>query len=95
VYNKFIHRVGKCGATHYTSLRSTTDPRKKKENSDTFVRYLLEIQDLLFNTWRISPETIQEFGHISNFEAMHHSMWLQAKRDLTKELLPMSYYVMT
>jgi len=36
VYNKYIERIGKCGATCYTSLRRTIDPKRKKENSDTF-----------------------------------------------------------
>jgi hypothetical protein len=57
----FLQRIGKCGITWYTSLRSIADPKKKKVKNDTFVLYLSEIQDHLANTWRISPETVQEF----------------------------------
>jgi hypothetical protein len=61
-YSMFLQRVGKCSATRYTSLRSTTDPKVKKVKSDVFVLYLSEIQNHLADTWRISLETIQEFG---------------------------------
>jgi hypothetical protein len=63
----------------------------KKVNNDVFSLYLSEIQNHLANTWRISPETVQEFGQIANFQATHHSMWLQAKRDPAKEWLQLSY----
>jgi len=43
VYTMFLHRLGKCGATRYTSLRSATDPKKKKVNTNTFSLYLLNI----------------------------------------------------
>jgi hypothetical protein len=56
-YNMFLQRIGKCGTTRYTSLRSTTDPKKKKINNDVFTLYLSEIQNHLADTWRISPET--------------------------------------
>jgi hypothetical protein len=74
----------------YTSLRSTTDPKEKKINNDVFMLYLMEIQNRLADTWRISPETVQEFGQIENFQASRHSMWLQEKRDPTKEWLQLS-----
>jgi hypothetical protein len=50
VYNKYIERIGKCGTTRYTSLRRTIDPKRKKENNDTFAWYLSEIQELVVNT---------------------------------------------
>jgi hypothetical protein len=90
-YNMFLQRIGKCGTTRYTSLRSTTDPKEKKINNDVFSLYLSEIHNHLADTWRISPETIQEFGQIENFQASHHNMWVQAKRDPTKEWLQLSY----
>jgi hypothetical protein len=37
---KYIERIGKCGVARYISLRITIDPKKKKENSDTFAWYL-------------------------------------------------------
>jgi hypothetical protein len=76
VYNMFLQILGKCGTTWYTSLRRTIDPKKNKVNNDEFAVYLLEIQDHLANMWRISPETVQEFGHIVNFHAMCLNMWL-------------------
>jgi hypothetical protein len=57
----FLPRTYKCGATRYTSLRSTTDPNEKKFNNDMFAQYLIEIENKLADTWRISPETVQEF----------------------------------
>jgi hypothetical protein len=87
----FLQRTGKCGATCYTSLRSTTDPKEKKINSDVFTLYLTKIQNRLADTWRISPEIVQEFGQIVNFQALRHSMWLHAKRDPEKEWLRLNY----
>jgi hypothetical protein len=92
-YNLFLPRTGKCGATRYTSLRSTVDPKKKKLNSDMFMIYLTEIQNRVAETWRIPIETVQEFGQIANFQASRHSMWLQAKRDPAKEWLQLKYCV--
>jgi hypothetical protein len=39
-YTMFLQRIGKCGVARYTSLRSTTDPKAKKINSDVFTLYL-------------------------------------------------------
>jgi hypothetical protein len=61
-YNVFLQRMGKYGATRYMSLGSTTDPKAKKINNDVFTLYLTEIQNKLADTWRISPETVQDFG---------------------------------
>jgi hypothetical protein len=61
-YSMFLQRIGKCGATRYMSLRSTTNPKVKKIKSDVFALYLLDNQNCLADTWQISPETIQEFG---------------------------------
>jgi hypothetical protein len=47
------------------------------------------------DTWRISLETFQEYGQIMNFRASFHNMWLQAKKDLTKEWLQLKYCVTT
>jgi hypothetical protein len=69
-------------------------PKGKEINNDVFTLYLTEIQNRLADTWRISPEIVQEFGQIENFQASHHSMWLQEKRDPTKEWLQLSYCVM-
>jgi hypothetical protein len=54
----------------------------------------MEIQNKLADTWRISPQTVHEFGQKENFQASLHSMWLQEKRDLTKEWLQLSYCAM-
>jgi hypothetical protein len=61
---------------------------------DIFARYFIEIQDLITDTWCISPEIVQEFGHVSNFRETHHSLWLQEKRYKAKEWLQLNYYVM-
>jgi hypothetical protein len=89
----FLQRTGKCGATCYTSLIRTTDPKEKKINNDIFALYLSEIHNRLADTWRISPEIVQEFGKIANFQASHHNMWVYAKNDLAKEWLQLSYCV--
>jgi hypothetical protein len=57
----------KCGATCYTSLRNTIDPKKKKLKSDIFAIYLIEIQNRVAETWRIPIENVEEFGYIANF----------------------------
>jgi hypothetical protein len=95
VYSKYLERPGKCGTTRYISLRSSADPKRKKTNTDIFVRYFTEIQDLIADTWHISPETVQEFGQVANFRETRHSLWLQEKRDKAKEWLQLNYCVMT
>jgi hypothetical protein len=59
-----------------------------------FTQYLTKIQNRLADTWRISPETVQEFGQIANFQASRHNMWLQAKKDPAKEWLQLKYCMM-
>jgi hypothetical protein len=63
-YTMFLQRTKKCDATCYTSLLSTTDCKEKKTSSDMFTLYLMEIQNRLEYAWRISLETLQEFGQI-------------------------------
>jgi hypothetical protein len=94
VYNKYLERPGKCGATRYISLRSSADPKRKKTKQDIFVRYFTEMQDLIADTWCITPETVQEFGQVANFREMCHSLWMQEKRDKAKEWLQLNYCVM-
>jgi hypothetical protein len=86
--------TGKCGTTRYISLRSSADPKRKKKNTYIFVRYFIEMQDLIADTWRITPETVQEFGQVSNFRETCHSLWMQAKGDKAKEWLQLNYCVM-
>jgi hypothetical protein len=62
VYSMYLERPGKCGAMCYTSLRNNTDPKRKKINMDTFAWYFTEMQELIADTWCITPETVQEFG---------------------------------
>jgi hypothetical protein len=93
-YTMFLPRIGKCGATRYMSLRSTPDPRAKKFNNDMFSQYLTKIQNNLEDTWRITLEAVQEFGQIVNFQVSHHNMWVQAKKDPTKEWLQLKYCMM-
>jgi hypothetical protein len=52
-----------------------------------FVQYLTYIQNILDDTWRISPEIVQEFGQIAKFQASCHNMWLEEKKDPRKEWL--------
>jgi hypothetical protein len=61
---------------HYAAAQT---PRERKTNTDIFVRYFTEMQDLIADTWCITPETVQEFGQVSNFREMCHSLWMQAK----------------
>jgi hypothetical protein len=94
VYNKYIERPGKCGTAKYISLCSNADPKRKKVNTYIFARYFIEMQDLIANTWRITPEIFQEFGQVSNFMETCHSLWMQAKHDKAKEWLQLNYCVM-
>jgi hypothetical protein len=55
-------KTRKCGSTRYISLCSSADPKRKKTNTYIFVRYFTEMQDLIADTWRITPETVQDFG---------------------------------
>jgi hypothetical protein len=64
----------------------------KKINNDMFTILNRDPKQ----TWQIHggfPETVQEFGQIANFQASRHSMWLQEKKDPTKEWLQLKYCV--
>jgi hypothetical protein len=88
-----MERPRKCGAARYISLHSNADPKRNKENTYIFLRYFVEMKDLIVDTWHITPETVQDFGQVSNFRAMHHSLWMQAKGDKAKEWLQINYCV--
>jgi hypothetical protein len=75
-YKCSLTRTRKCGTTCYTSLQSTADPKVKKVNNDMFVQYLIEIQNNVEDTWRISPETVHEYGQIVNVCASCHNIWI-------------------
>jgi hypothetical protein len=55
LYNKYMERLGKCGATRYVSLHNNAYPKRKKTNINIFARYFAEIQDLIADTWCITP----------------------------------------
>jgi hypothetical protein len=93
VYNKYMERPRKCGSTRYVSLRSSTDPKRKNTNTNIFARYFAKMQDLIVDTWHIIPETVQEFGQVSNFRGTRHSLWMQKKRDKAKEWLQINYFI--
>jgi hypothetical protein len=88
-----MERPGKCGATRYVSLRSNVDPKIKKTNTDIFAGYFAEMQDLIADTWPITPKIVQDFGQVSNFRATRHSLWVQEKADKAKEWLQLSYCI--
>jgi hypothetical protein len=58
-YTMFLTRTGKCGTTHYTSLRSIAYPKLNKFNNNMFAQYLTDIQNSMTETWRISLEIVQ------------------------------------
>jgi hypothetical protein len=93
VYSKYMERPRKCGAGRYVSLCNSTDPKRKKTNTDIFVRYFAEMQYLIADTWHITRETVQEFGQVLKFMGTHHSLWMQEKGDKAKELLQLKYCV--
>ena len=62
VYSKYLEIPRKCGTTFYVSLCSSAYPKRKNTNTDIFVRYFAEMQDLIADTWRITPQTVQYFG---------------------------------
>jgi hypothetical protein len=88
-----MERPGKCGATRYISLHSSTAPKRNKENTNIFERYSTEMQDLIADTWPITPKIVQDFGQVSNFRATRHSLWVQEKEDKAKEWLQLSYCI--
>jgi hypothetical protein len=58
-----------------------------------FSQYLAKIQNNLEDTWRISQKIVKEFGQIINFQASCHNMWVQKKKDPTKECLQLKFCV--
>jgi hypothetical protein len=86
-YSYFCDRIGHCHTTRYTSMGSTSDPKRRSGNASTFAWYFNDIQESITNTWRITPEVVAQYQGIANFRATHHTMWIQAHRDPTKEWL--------
>jgi hypothetical protein len=66
-YSYFFHRVGRCHATWYMSMGSTSDPKQRSCNADTFARYPSDIQDNIANTWRITLEVVVQYQGVANF----------------------------
>jgi hypothetical protein len=48
VYNKYMERPGKCGATRYISLCSSADPKRKKTNTNIFAGTSHKFRTLLW-----------------------------------------------
>jgi hypothetical protein len=58
-YNGFYQRLGKCHTTKYTTLRHTSNPKKRKANSIIFSMLYDEMQEKLENTWKITPRVVR------------------------------------
>jgi hypothetical protein len=80
-YSYFFDRIGHCHAMWYTSMGSTSDPKRRSGNTGTFTRYFNDIQEIISNTWRITLEVVMQYQGISNFRATRHNMWIQVCRD--------------
>jgi hypothetical protein len=50
-----------------------------------FARYYNELQEIITNTWQITPEVVAQYRGITNFKATRHIVWIQAQKDLEKE----------
>jgi hypothetical protein len=74
-------------------MGSTSDPKRRSGNANTFARYLSDIQDNIANTWRITPEVVAQYQGIANFRATRHNMWIQAHRDPEKEWLQLRFCI--
>jgi hypothetical protein len=86
-YSNFCDRVGKCRAMRYTSLGSTSYPKRRSGNDCTFAMYLSEMKENIYISWRITLEVVAQCHEIANFKATRHNMCIQACRDPKGEWL--------
>jgi hypothetical protein len=57
-YTCFCERTSCCHATRYISLGSTSDSKTRSENASMFAWYYNDLQEIISNTWRITPEVV-------------------------------------
>jgi hypothetical protein len=92
-YSHFSDRVGCYRTTWYTSMGSTLYPKRRSGNTDTFSRYLNDIQENIANTWRVTPKVVTQYQGVANFRDTRHDMWIKPCRDIKKEWLQLFFCI--
>jgi hypothetical protein len=92
-YYYFCEKVGCFHATWYTSTGSTSNPKIRSGNASTFAWYFNNIHERIANTWIITQEVVEQYQGITKFMATHHNMWIQVRKDPTKERLQLWYCI--
>jgi len=62
-------------------------------NGSIFEGYLHNLQEAIFEMWRITPDVVARYGNIANFQVTRHAMWTQARKDPDKKWLHMYYCI--
>jgi hypothetical protein len=58
-----------------------------------FAGYYNDLQEIISNTWRITPEVVAQYRDIASFKATRHTIWIQARKDPKKECLQLRYCI--
>ena len=77
----------------YLSLGAASDAKHRKMNTTIFEGYLHDLHDTIANLWRITPQAVVYYRDIANFKATRHAMWIQARKDPTKQWLQFRYCI--
>jgi hypothetical protein len=93
-YSSFSTRPKPYHGARYSSCGAASDSKNIKVNETIFEGYLKDIQDIIANTWRVTPEAITQYQGISNFKATRHVIWIQAQKDPENQWLQLRYYIM-
>jgi hypothetical protein len=78
-------------ARRYANLWHTMIKRRQNDTNATFYVYLENITHLVAHTSCISTETVETYKDITHFKVGMHHMYVQAKKDPTRQWFPTSY----
>jgi hypothetical protein len=75
-YTFFATRPKLNHGARYLSLGATSGTKHMRMNAVLFEGYLRDLQEMIFNLWRITPQDVAYYRDISNFKATRHAMWI-------------------
>jgi hypothetical protein len=58
-----------------------------------FMGYYNDLQEIIANTWRITPKVVMQYRDIANLKEIRHTVWIQERRDPENEWLQLQYCV--
>jgi len=77
-YTYFFKQTTCCGEMQYISLGRTSYSKTRSENTGMFAGYYNDMQEIIANTWWITPEVVAQYRGIAKFKVTKNTVWIQA-----------------